>query len=198
MGRAWINLTTGDYHGVVAAARDGTQVTAHHSVAVQLFAQEAKARARMGDRRQTEVALDKGRTLLDALPCPENLDHHFVVDPVKFDYYAMDRYRTVGANSMAGHLAEEVIEANTDCDGRERAPVRMAGAGITPGVVRAREGDLEQAVSLGMRALEGDRKSLPSLLMVSRDLTKVLSDRYPGQTQTQDYLDQLTSLANAG
>jgi len=49
-----------------------------------------------------------------------------------------------------------------------------------------------------MRALEGDRKSLPSLLMVSRDLTKVLSDRYPGQTQTQDYLDQLTSLANAG
>ena len=120
---------------------------------------------------------------LDALPCPENLDHHFVVDPVKFDYYAMDRYRTVGANSMAGHLAEEVIEANTDCDGRERAPVRMAGAGITPGVVRAREGDLEGAVSLGMRALEGDRKSLPSLLVVSRDLTKVLNDRYSGETQ---------------
>jgi hypothetical protein len=73
----------------------------------------------------------------------------------------------------------------------------MAEARITPGVVRAREGDLEGAVSLGMRALEGDRKSLPSLLMVSRDLTKVLNDRYPGETQTQDYLDQLTSLANA-
>jgi hypothetical protein len=27
-----------------------------------------------------------------------------------------------------------------------------------------------------MRALEGTRKSLPSLLMVSRDLTKVLND----------------------
>jgi len=79
--RAWINLTTGDYHGVVAAARSGTEVTPHQSVAVQLFAQEAKAWARMGDSRQTEVALDKGRRLLDTLPYPENLDNHFVVDP---------------------------------------------------------------------------------------------------------------------
>ena len=48
-----------------------------------------------------------------------------------------------------------------------------------------------------MRALVGDRKSLPSLLMLSRDLTKVLKDRYSGETQTQDYLDQLTSLTHA-
>jgi len=38
---------------------------------------------------------------------------------------------------------------------------------------------------------------LPSLLMVSRDLTKVLNERYPGEPQTRDYLDQLTSLASA-
>ena len=195
--RAWINLTNGDYHGVVAAARSGTEVTPHHSVAVQLFAQEAKAWARMGDRRQTEVALDKGRRLLDTLPYPENLHHHFVVDPMKFDFYAMDCYRTVGADAMAEHLAEEVIEANTDFDGQERAPMRIAEARITLGVVKAREGDLESAVSHGMRALEGGRKSLPSLLMVSRDLTKVLNDRYAGETQTQAYLDQLTSLASA-
>ena len=51
-------------------------------------------------------------------------------------------------------------------------------------------------MSLGTQALEGNRKSLPSLLMVSRDLSKVLKDRYPDETQTRDYLDQLTSLAN--
>jgi hypothetical protein len=152
-----------------------------------------------GARRQAvgrvvEVALDKGRRLLDALPYPDNLENHFVVDPKKFDYYAMDCYRILGVDSMAEHLAEEVIEASTDYDGRERAPMRMAEARITLGVVRACEGDLDGAVSLGMRALEGDRKSLPSLLMVSRDLTKVLNDRYSGETQTQDYLDQLTSL----
>jgi len=109
----------------------------------------------------------------------------------------MDCYRTIGANPMAEHLAEEVIEANTDFDGQERAPMRMAEARITLGVVRAREGDLEGAVSMGMRALEGKRKSVPSLLMVSRDLTKVLNDRYADETRTRDYLDQLTSLTRA-
>jgi hypothetical protein len=38
---------------------------------------------------------------------------------MKFDYYAMDCCRIVGADSMAEHLAEEVIEANTDFDGAE-------------------------------------------------------------------------------
>ena len=37
----------------------------------------------------------------------------------------------LGADSMAEHLAEEVIEANTDFDGLERAPMRMAEARIT-------------------------------------------------------------------
>jgi hypothetical protein len=193
--RAWINLTNGDYNGVIAAARNGTDVTPHYSVAVQLFAQEAKAWARMGDRRQTEVALDKGRSLLESLPYPENIDHHFVVDPTKFDFYAMDCYRTLGVNPMAETLAQEVIQAHTDFDGRERAPMRMAEARITLGVIRAREGDLEGAVEQGSRALAGERKSLPSLLMVSRDLTKVLKDRYPDESQTHDYLDQLTMLS---
>jgi hypothetical protein len=195
--RAWINLTTGDYNGVIAAARNGTELTPHYSVAVQLFAQEAKAWARVGDRRKTEVALDRGRSLLENLPYPENLDHHFVVDPSKFDYYAMDCYRTLGVNNMAETLASEVIQANTDFDGRERAPMRLAEARITLGVVRAREGDLDEAVDLETRSLNGERKSLPSLLMVSRDLTKVLKDRYSDAPQTRDYLDHLSALAEA-
>jgi hypothetical protein len=62
--------------------------------------------------------------------------------------WAHEMRATVGANSMAEHPAEEVIEANTDFDGRERAPMRMAEARITFGVVRAREGDLDQLTSL--------------------------------------------------
>ena len=152
--RAWINLASGDYNGVVAAARHGTEITPHHSVAVQLFAQEAKAWARIGDRRQTEVALDRGRSLLENLPYPENLDHHFVVDPSKFDFYAMDCYRALEVNNQAETLADEVIHANTDFDGRERAPMRLAEARITLGVIRAREGDLDEAVDPGKPVAE--------------------------------------------
>jgi len=188
---AWMSLTSGDYHGVVAAARTGTDVAPHSQVAVQLAAQEAKAWARIGDRRQTEVALDRGRRLLDSLPYPENLDHHFVVDPTKFDFYAMDCYRHVGDDPMAENLANEVIRAGTDFDGTERAPMRLAEAHITRGVVAARQGDLEQAIDEGTRALGGQRKSLPSLLMVSRDLALVLKDQYPSEPATQSYLERL-------
>ena len=193
--RAWINLTTGDYHGVVAAARTGTQVTPHSSVAAQLAAQEAKAWARIGDRRQTEVALDRGRRLLDSMPYPENLDHHFVVDPTKFDYYAMDCYRMLADDKMAENLANEVIQASTDFDGQERAPMRLAEARVTLGVVAARNGDVAQAVEHGERALSSERKSLPSLLMTSRELTKVLAECYPAEPSTQQYLDHLRVLS---
>jgi len=60
-----------------------------------------------------------------------------VVDPTKFDYYAMDCYRTLGVNAMAETLADEVIQASTDFDGRERAPMRLTEARITLGVVKA-------------------------------------------------------------
>src|SRR5215471_18045724 len=194
--RAWINLTSGDYHGVIAAARAGLEAAPHHGVAVQLAAQEAKAWARIGDRRQTEVALDRGRRLLDVLPYPDNLDHHFVVDPTKFDFYAMDCYRHLAEDTMATTLASEVIQASTDFDGTERAPMRLAEARITLGVIAARQGDLEQAIHYGERALTAPRKSLPSLLMVSRDLTRVLNDQYPNEPETQGYLDQLHALSS--
>ena len=192
--RAWIDLTTGNYHGVVAAARTGIEAAPHHSVAIQLFAQEAKAWARLGDRRSTEVALDKGRRLLEVMPYPDNLDHHFVVDPTKYDFYMMDCYRHLAEDRMAETLASEVIRASTDFDGTVRAPMRQAEARITLGVVAARRGDLEAAINQGERALSAPRKSLPSLLMVSRDLTRVLNDQYPNEPETQAYLDQLHAL----
>jgi hypothetical protein len=52
----------------------------------------------------------------------------------------------------------------------------------------------EGAVQYGQQALNGQRKSLPSLLMVSRDLTKVLNERYPNEPATATYLDQILGL----
>jgi hypothetical protein len=133
--------------------------------------------------QQTEVALDRGRRLLDSMPYPENLDNHFVVDPTKFDFYAMDCYRHLAEDRMAETLADEVIRSATDLDGSERAPMRLAEARVTLGVVAAREGDVEQAIHHGEQALAGQRKSLPSLAMVSRDLSRVFSESVIPQNQ---------------
>ncbi|MDX3757241.1 XRE family transcriptional regulator [Streptomyces sp. AK02-04a] len=195
--RAWFALTTGDYRGVIAASQAGADVAAHHGVAVQLAGQEAKAWARLGDRRQVEVALDKGRRLLEGMPYPENLDNHFVVDPAKFDFYAMDCYRLVGEDKLARTLAEEVLRAGTDFDGSERSPMRNAEARVTLGVTAAREGDLEQALIMGERALEGDRQSVPSLIMTSRELAAEMRRRYASEPAAQDYLARLRDLGQA-
>ncbi|MGK5629253.1 helix-turn-helix domain-containing protein [Streptomyces sp. URMC 123] len=193
--RAWFAITTGNYRGVLAAAEAGGEVAARRGVAVQLAAHQAKAWARLGDRRQAEVALDKGRRLLEDMPYPENLDHHFVVDPSKFDFYAMDCYRVLGENRLARTLADEVVRASTDFDGTERMPMRIAEARITLGVVAAREGDVEQAVDYGEWALRGDRQSLPSLLMPSRELASLVKKQFPDAPAARAYFDHLQELA---
>ena len=107
---------------------------------------------------------------------------------------ALDCYRITGDHKIAETLANEVIQAYTDFDGQERSPMRLAEARITLGVVRAQEGDLDAAIDHGVRALQGKRKSLPTLLMASRDLTKILNDRYSSESKTRNYLDQVNAL----
>ncbi len=119
------------------------------------------------------------------------------VDPAKFDFYAMDCYRLVGEDKLARTLAEEVLRAGTDFDGTERAPMRNAEARVTLGVTAAREGDLEQALIHGERALQGDRQSVPSLIMTSRELAALLKQRYSGEPEAQEYLTHLRDLGQA-
>lgn len=82
----------------------------------------------------------------------------------------MDCYRILGEDAMATIYADEVLRTSTDFDGTERKPMRNAEARITLAVAAARLGHLSHAVDLGRQALNGDRKSLPSLTMVARDL----------------------------
>ncbi|MFE4778031.1 XRE family transcriptional regulator [Streptomyces sp. NPDC056713] len=193
--RCWFALTRGDYRGVIQAANDGIERAPHESVAAQLYAQQAKAWARLGDRQQTEIALDKGRQVLEALPYPNNIEDHFVVDPAKYDFYRMDCYRKVGEDQLAEQLAGEVIRASTDFDGTERAPMRIAEARITLAVAAARGGDLDSALSYGERALGGDRQSLPSLTMVASDLGQVLTTAYAKSPDASDFLAHLRTLS---
>ncbi|MFD7922507.1 XRE family transcriptional regulator [Streptomyces sp. NPDC059740] len=195
--RAWFALTAGDLRGVIAASDAGIAAAPHELVAVQLWAQKAKAWARIGDRQQTEVALDAGRRLLDTFPYPDNIENHFVVDPAKWDFYAMDCYRRVGENRRAESLAREVLRTGIDWDGTERSPMRNAEARVTLGTVAAREGDLDTALAYGQQALDGQRRSLPSLAMVSGDLGSVLMERFPAEGEAQEFVQHLQELRAA-
>jgi hypothetical protein len=77
-------------------------------------------------------------------------------------------------------------------------PKRVAEARITLGVVAARQGYLDEGVRQGEHALHSPWKSLPTLLMVSRDLTTVLNDLYRAAPNTREYTDQLRVLGSSG
>lgn len=169
---AWFALTSGDMHRAIAAAEHGMAVTGTRGVSAQLAAQAAKAWARLGNQRQVELSLERGRTVLNALQMPDNPDDHFVVDPAKWHFYEMDVYRNVGNDSLATLYAEEVLRAEARLDGVERNPMRNAEARITLGVVAARTGDIDAALDYGLSALEGDRRSVHSLALVAHELTR--------------------------
>lgn len=184
---AWFALTGGDYGQAIEVAQAGQLAASKQPVAVQLAAQEAKAWARMGDRRNTMQALEKGRQLLEGFPRPENPNHHFMIDPDKFDFYAMDCYRIAGENNLAAMHAEEVIRKNTNPDGTETKPMRNVEARLTLGVVAARQGDLEKALSHGLDALHTDRQSRPTLKLVGAELDRTFQSGFKSEPEAQEY-----------
>jgi hypothetical protein len=194
----WFALTQGRYRQVIEAARAGHAMAPHDPVSVQLAGQEAKAWARMSDRRQVELALDRGRRLLESMPYPTNIDNHFAFDPDKFDFYAMDCYRRAGEDTLATMHAGEVIRKSTGPDGTLRSPMRVAEAHTTLAVAAARTGDLDLAVEAGNVALDIPRQSVPSLLMVTSDLVSELRGRYEHEAGAELYLERIGALARKG
>jgi len=72
--------------------------------------------------------------------------------------------------------------------------MRNAEARVTLGVVALRQGDIEQAVNYGDQALVGDRISLPSLLMCSRELGRAIRQVGTSLPEVKGYLGRLRSI----
>ena len=122
------------------------------------------------------------------------MKNHFTVDPDKFDFYAMDCCRTVGEDALATLHADEVIRKSTAPDGTIRTPMRVAEAKITFAVAAARQGDLEQATTIGNDAFDIPRQSVPSLIHVGRDLATELNGRYHHDEAAAPFLNRFADL----
>lgn len=167
---AWIALTSGRPADAAELAAAGERAGGTSCVGVQLAAQRSRALALLGDRAGAENAMEHGRNLLERLPAPTRPDHHFVIDPAKADFYALDVYRTLDVREAAAEYAHRVLDYCQLPDGSVRAPMRRSEAKLTLGTIAARNGDLDEAVEHGLNALNDPRKCLPSLLTVASDL----------------------------
>ncbi|QQM41139.1 tetratricopeptide repeat protein [Streptomyces liliifuscus] len=191
---AWFALTQSRWQDMLDAVEAGHVADQTHSVGVQLYAHKARAAARMGDARLVRDSLDAGRARLDRLPRPDHPEHHFIIDPDKWDFYEMDAYRLLGDDERAATHARSVIRISTGPDGTEISPMRSAEARLTLAVTAARTGDIDEAVGMGTMALAADRKSLPSLLLVADELDRELRSRYPREPASRDFHERITTV----
>lgn len=191
---AWFAHTTNDPIGTLANAEAGQRVASRSGVTVQLAAHRARALARMGDHRGVHDVLNEGYALLQGFERPVNPRHHFVVDPDKFDFYAMDCFRVVGDNDRATAHAGEVLRRGRGPDGEDLAPMRMAEARIALGCVAARNGDLDEALDHGIRAFDGERKCFPSLLHAASELDAQIHERYADAPQAEAFHERLRAV----
>ena len=192
---AWFALVENRYEDVLEAADIGLQVKDTGSVGVQLRLQKAKGYARLGDYRETNLALRDAAVLLSKLPPPEHPDHHFVFDHSKWMHYAATIYTWLGDDQKAKEHAGEVIEGHLRPDGTSRAPMRTAEARLSLATVYAREGDLEGAVTSARSAYEFDTKPMSDLLSRGQDLSRLLHERYGNHSLVTEFRDYLGSLA---
>ncbi|SER79789.1 hypothetical protein SAMN04487818_105264 [Actinokineospora terrae] len=176
---AWFALTQGRLNAVGPACEAGTAAAPNSSVAVQLSAQAAKAAARMGQRDSVTKILDQGYRLLGQHERPTRPDNHFVIDPTKWDFYAMDCYRIVGEDRRAAEHAQEVLRISRRPDGSDRSPMRATEARLTLAVVALRQGDVAEAAEWTTTALAAERKSFDSLAMVADELRAEAERLFP-------------------
>ncbi|MGH3772150.1 MAG: helix-turn-helix domain-containing protein [Pseudonocardiaceae bacterium] len=190
---AWFALTQGRLRSVLDYADAGIKAAPQASVAVQLAAQRARAHGRMGNSSEVRHAMDQGFRLLGGHEHPTRPENHFVIDPTKWDFYAMDCYRIGGDDARAAQHAHEVLRLSQRPDGSDRSPMRATEARLTLSIVSLRDGDIDRATDWARKAFHTDRKSVNSLSMITDELYHQARTRYGDDPAINTLNDVITS-----
>lgn len=149
--RAWQALLARRYEDAVKLCRAGRGFAGDDtSAAVQLTAQQARASARLGNARETYVALEDAAAMSSRLPATDYPDHHFNFDPGKLTLYMSTTLAWLGDGERAEPFAREVI----DISQRENRPGRLAMGRVDLALILARQDHPEEACNLGHLALD--------------------------------------------
>ena len=167
---AWFAITQGRLRSIPDYVEAGITAAPHASVAIQLAAQAAKAHARMGNRSEVRRALDQGARLLNDHEHPSRAENHFVIDPTKWDFYAMDCYRIARDDARAAENAHEILRLSARPDGSDRSPMRASEARLTLSIVALRDGDIDGATEWARKAFNTERRSVNALSTVADEL----------------------------
>jgi hypothetical protein len=156
--KAWDVLTSGDYQQALDLSRHAQAIApAGSSAQVQATAQEGRAWARLGDREQTRLVLDRVEALAGHRPVPEHPEHHYQYDPAKARSYAATTLAWSG-DPAAEVVAREVIGELQAAGARPR---RVASAQLDLGLALLAASKPDEAAATAKLAI-GSGRIVPS------------------------------------
>jgi tetratricopeptide (TPR) repeat protein len=152
--KAWDVLTSGDYRHAVQLSQHAQSIApADGSALVQATAQEGRAWARLGDRRETSHALGRVERLAGHRTTPEHPEHHYRYDPAKAHSYAATTLAWAG-DPGAEAVARDVI---TELQADGARPRRIASAQLDLGLALLAAEKPEEAAAAARLAISSGR-----------------------------------------
>ncbi|NIJ12957.1 transcriptional regulator with XRE-family HTH domain [Saccharomonospora amisosensis] len=127
---AWRMLTDGDYRRALELSRRARHAAPPgSSIAIQATAQEGRALARLGQRRETYRAIERVHELVSPRKRPDQPEHHYRYDPNKSVSYTATTLAWAG-DPAAEEYAREVIARLSPSEDVGRWPRRVAAANL--------------------------------------------------------------------
>lgn len=152
--KAWDVLTTGDFHQALQLSQHAQAIAPQGgSALIQATAQEGRAWARLGDRRETGRALARVERLAEQRTPPEHPEHHYEYDPAKAHSYAATTLAWAG-DPAAETVARDVI-AELQAEGAR--PRRIASAQLDLGLALLATGRPDEAAGEARLAITSGR-----------------------------------------
>ncbi len=151
--RAWDTLTGGDFKQAVALSQQAQAVAPRDGSAfIQATAQEGRAHARMGSRRETLAALDRTTRLAAPLATPDRPEHHYRYDPGKALAYTATTLSWLGDPAAVGCAREVVAQMEAVPDGISR-PRRIASGRLDLALALLGAGAPDEAATVALSAV---------------------------------------------
>ncbi|MEU4239646.1 helix-turn-helix transcriptional regulator [Actinoplanes sp. NPDC026619] len=152
--KAWDVLTSGDFRQALQLSQHAQAVApAGGSVLIQACAQEGRAWARLGDRRETARMLARVERLAQGRTPPDHPEHHYQYDPAKAHSYAATTLAWAG-DPAAESVARDVI---TELQAEAARPRRIASAQLDLGLALLAAAKPDEAAAEARLAITSGR-----------------------------------------
>jgi transcriptional regulator with XRE-family HTH domain len=155
--RAWSSLTDGDYASALELSQAAQRLAPRgSSIRIQATAQEGRAWARLGRRRETYDALDRVARLVSPLPQPDRAEHHYRYDPGKAVACTTTTLAWLHDPAAEGY-ARDVIRRLEAGERTGKWPRRVAAAQLDLGLALLAADKYDEACAVARRAVESGR-----------------------------------------